>query len=154
MEYREALGQVLREIRVAAGLRREDCSAAVSREYLASVERGQRSISIEKLHSICDCLGITPSLVLFAAEARLAALSLEDYRTRQDHQIRAHVDAERLRNTADTKVHEGVRGKRAEITRKSIQALKAEGSTKTEVARRLGVGLSTVDRYWLKADKE
>ena len=152
MEYREALGQVVREIRVAAGLRREDCSAAVSREYLASVERGQRSISIQKLHSLCDCLGITPSLVLFAAEARLANLGLAEYRARQDHQIRAHIDAERLRNTADTKAHEGVRGKRAESTRKSIRDLQAGGYTKTEVVRKLGVGRSTVDRHWIKAD--
>ncbi|MCF4985162.1 helix-turn-helix domain-containing protein [Pseudomonas syringae pv. syringae] len=152
MDYREALGQVLREIRVAAGLRREDCSAAVSREYLASVERGQRSVSIEKLHSLCECLGITPSLVLFAAEARLANSGLVEYRARQDQQIRAHMDAQRLRSTADTTAHEGVRGKRAELTRKSIQDLQAEGYTKTEVVRKLGVGRSTVDRNWMKAD--
>lgn len=56
MEYLQALGHVLREIRVDAGLRREDCLRALSREYLASVERGSQAISIAKLRALCECL--------------------------------------------------------------------------------------------------
>ncbi|RJX82159.1 helix-turn-helix domain-containing protein [Pseudomonas sp. LS-2] len=152
MEYREALGQVLREIRVATGYRREDCSTALSREYLASVERGQRSITIEKLTALCDFLDIAPSLVLFATEARLVQLGLAEYQAKLDHQVKEHIEDGKLRSSPDANAYRGVRGTRAESTRKSIQALKAEGLTKAEVVRRLGVGRSTVNRYWIAAE--
>jgi len=45
MEYLEALGQVLREIRVAAGLSREGCSHVMDRDHLSKFEQGQQSIS-------------------------------------------------------------------------------------------------------------
>lgn len=148
MEYLEALGQVLREIRVDAGLRREDCLRALSREYLASVERGRQAISIEKLRSLCECLGVTPSVVLFAAEARLAALKLEEYQVSQERLIMEYVATKKLRNEAGAAATQGVRGRQAEMNRKAVQSLKLEGLTKIEVARKLGIGTTTVDRHW------
>lgn len=148
MEYQEAVGHVLREIRVDAGLRREDCLRAVSREYLASVERGRQSISIAKLRSLCECLGVTPSLVLFAAEARLAALKLEEYQASQAQLIMEYVATTKLRNEAGAAATKGVRGRQAEMNRKAVQSLKLEGRTKIEIARKLGIGTTTVDRHW------
>lgn len=148
MEYLEALGQVLREIRVDAGLRREDCLRALSREYLASVERGRQAISIAKLRSLCECLGVAPSLVLFAVEARLAALGLEDYQATQEHMIKAYIATKKLRNEDGAKANLGVRGRQAERNRRAVQSLKLEGLTKIEVARKLGIGTTTVDRHW------
>jgi transcriptional regulator with XRE-family HTH domain len=153
MEYLVALGQTLREIRVAVGLRREDCSRALSREYLASVERGRQSISIVKFRCLCECLGITPSLVLFTVEARLAAVSLEEYQANQERQLMDFTKAGKLSSEVDTTARQGVRGKRAEITRKAVQALQLEGITKTDIARKLGVGSTTVDRHWNKTKK-
>ncbi|WP_339493421.1 helix-turn-helix domain-containing protein [Pseudomonas sp. EA_35y_Pfl1_P108] len=148
MEYLEALGQVLREIRVDAGLRREDCLRALSREYLASVERGRQAISVAKLMSLCECLGVTPSLVLFAAEARMAALQLEEYQESQERLIMDYVATKKLRNQAGAAATQGVRGRKAEMNRKAVQSLKLEGLTKIEVARKLGIGTTTVDRHW------
>ncbi|TCD19606.1 helix-turn-helix domain-containing protein [Pseudomonas sp. IC_126] len=151
MEYLEALGHTLREIRVDAGLRREDCSRALSREYLASVERGHQSISIVKLASLCECLGVTPSLVLLTVEARLAALRLEEYQATQEILLKEYVRVGRLRSEAGTRANQGVRGRRAEQNRRAIQSLQSEGLTKAEIARRLGLGTTTVDRHWRKA---
>jgi transcriptional regulator with XRE-family HTH domain len=150
MEYLEALGHTLREIRVDAGLRREDCSRALSREYLANVERGHQSISIVKLTSLCECLGITPSLVLLTVEARLAALRLEEYQATQEILLNEYVRAGRLRSEAGTRANQGVRGRRAEQNRLAIQSLQSEGLTKAEIARRLGLGTTTIDRHWRK----
>jgi transcriptional regulator with XRE-family HTH domain len=154
MEYLEAVGHVLREIRVDAGLRREDCLRAMSREYLASVERGRQAISISKLRSLCECLGVAPSLVLFAAEAHLASLELEEYHTSQERQIKEYVATKKIRNEAGTTANQGVRGRQAEKNRKAVQALQFEGLTKVEVARRLGIGSTTVDRHWHIAKDE
>lgn len=149
MEYLEALGQVLKEIRVTAGLSREDCSQALSREYLASVEQGRQTISIGKLRSLCECLDIAPSLVLFAAEAREASLKLEEYKANQERQLSAHLKAGSLRDEAEPGSSQGLRSKRAETTRKAVQLLQAEGLTKIQIARSLSIGTTTVDRYWV-----
>lgn len=151
MEYLEAVGHVLREIRVDAGLRREDCLRAMSREYLASVERGRQAISISKLRSLCECLGVTPSLVLFAAEARLAALELEEYQANQARLIHDYIAVKKLSNEAGATATLGVRGRQAEKNRKAVQSLKLAGLTKIEVARKLGIGTTTVDRHWRSA---
>ena len=148
MDYLEALGQVLREIRVDAGLRREDCLRALSREYLAAVERGRQSISIAKLRSLCECLGVTPSLVLFAAEARLAALKLEEYQATQERMINEYIASKTLRNEDGAAATHGIRGRQAEKTRKAVQSLELEGLTKIEIARKLSIGTTTVDRHW------
>lgn len=150
MEYLEALGHTLREIRVDAGLRREDCAQALSREYLASVERGHQSISIVKLSALCKCLNVTPSLVLLTVEARLAALKLEEYQALQVNLLSEYVRVGKLRSFASTDATQGVRGRRAEANRLAIQSSQSEGLTKTETARRLGLGLTTIDRYWRK----
>jgi transcriptional regulator with XRE-family HTH domain len=150
MEYLEALGQTLREIRVDAGLKREDCSRALSREYLASVERGRQSISIAKFRSLCECLGVTPSIVLFTVEARLASLSLGEYQARQASELDEYLRAGKLRSEFGSRAIQGVRGKRAENNRNAIQKLQAEGISKIEISRKLGVGKTTVDRHWRK----
>lgn len=153
MEYLEALGHTLREIRVDAGLRREDCSQALSREYLASVERGHQSISIVKLSLLCECLGVPPSLVLLTVEARLAALKLEDQQANQESQLKQYLQIGRLRSEAGTSASQGVRGKRAEKNRLAIRSLQSDGLTKAETARKLGLGTTTVDRYWRKSNE-
>ncbi|MBM0141471.1 helix-turn-helix domain-containing protein [Pseudomonas cannabina] len=152
MDYLQTLGQTLREIRVDAGLRREDCSGALSREYLANVERGRQSISIAKLVSLCECLGIPPSLVLTTVEARLAMMKLEQYQASLEPQVSEYLRAGRLRSEASNGGAQGVRGKRAENNRRAVQSLQSEGRTKTEIARELGIGTTTVDRHWRKAD--
>lgn len=151
MEYQEAVGHILREIRVDAGLRREDCLRAMSREYLASVERGRQAISIAKLKSLCECLGVAPSIVLFAAEAHMASLELEAYQASQERQINEYVATKKLRNETGAAASHGVRGRQAEKTRKAVQSLQFEGLTKSEVARKLGIGTTTVDRHWHSA---
>lgn len=153
MGYLKELGHTLREIRVDAGLRREDCSQALSREYLASVERGHQSISIVKLTSLCECLGVPPSLVLLTVEARLAALKLEDYQANQQSQLHQYLDVGRLRSEPGPGATQGVRGKRAGENRLAVRSLQSQGLTKAETARKLGLGTTTVDRHWAKLDE-
>lgn len=154
MDYLQTLGQTLREIRVDAGLRREDCSRALSREYLASVERGRQSISTAKLASLCECLDIPPSLVLITVEARMAALKLEAYQASQERLVNEFLRAGKLRSESGNGGTQGVRGKRAEDNRRLVQSLQSEGLTKAAIARKLGIGATTVDRHWRKANDD
>jgi DNA-directed RNA polymerase specialized sigma24 family protein len=89
-----------------------------------------------------------PSLVLFAAEARLAALKLEEYQATQERMINDYIANKTLRNEDGAAATHGVRGRHAEKTRKAVQSLKLGGLTKIEIARKLGIGTTTVDRHW------
>jgi DNA-binding NarL/FixJ family response regulator len=93
-------------------------------------------------------LEVTPSLVLFAAEARLAALKLEEYQATQERMINDYIANKTLRNEDGAAATNGVRGRQAEKTRKAVQSLKLAGLTKIEVARKLGISTTTIDRHW------
>lgn len=150
MEYLETLGQVLRETRVAAGLSREDCSQVLNRDHLAKVEQGRQAISVVKLKGLCDCLGVSHSLVLVVVESRLAEIELKTYRTFQNEEFDRHLADGMLSNDVNFAARQGVRGKRAKDNRKAVETLQAQSFTKMEVVRKLNLSRSTVDRYWLK----
>lgn len=150
MDYLTVLGQVLREVRVAAGLSREACAQILNRDHLAKVEQGRQAISVLKLSSLCEWLGISHSLVLTAVEARLVGIELNSYRLQQEREFVQLIQVGLLSSTTNPRAIRGVRGKRADENRSAIQALQAEGLTKMEVVRRLGISRATVDRYWLK----
>ncbi|MEX5542718.1 helix-turn-helix domain-containing protein [Pseudomonas poae] len=151
MDYLEALGQVLREVRVAVGLNREGCAQVLNRDNLAKVEQGRQAISLLKLNSLCECLGISQSLVLTAVEARLADIDLKAYRCRQEDDFNRMVNDGVLSRSINHDAIRGARGKRADENRSAIQALQAEGLAKMEVVRRLGLSRATIDRHWLKS---
>ena len=150
MDYLEALGQILREVRVAAGLSRESCAQVLNRDHLAKVEQGRQAISVLKFNSLCEYLGISQSLVLTAVEARLVGIELKAYRCQQEADFSRLVEGGVLSDVVKPEAIRGVRGKRADDNRLAIQALQAEGLPKMEVVRRLGLSRATVDRYWVK----
>jgi transcriptional regulator with XRE-family HTH domain len=151
MEYLETLGQVLREIRVAAGLSREDCSQVLNRDHLAKVEQGRQAITVLKLKGLCECLGVPQSLVLVVVESRLAEVELLSYRKSQDEEFNRHLTEGKLSNDVNLAARQGVRGKRAQDNSKAVQALQVQGYTKAEIIRELSLSRSTIDRYWLKS---
>ncbi|TRO38239.1 helix-turn-helix domain-containing protein [Pseudomonas putida] len=150
MGYLETLGQVLREIRVTAGLSRESCAQVLNRDHLAKIEQGRLAISVLKLKALCEYLNVSQSLVLTTVEARLVGADLETYRNQQTVEFKQQILTGMLKSEIDPDSFRGVRGKRAEHSRAAIQALQAEGLAKMEIARKLGVSRATVDRYWLK----
>lgn len=150
MKYLETLGQVLREIRVAAGLSREDCSQVLNRDHLAKVEQGRQAISVLKFKGLCDYLGVSQSVVLVVVESRLADIELKAYRAFQDEEFKRQLTAGILSTGVNIAARQGVRGKRALDNSRAVQTLQAQSYTKVEVVRKLNLSRSTVDRYWLK----
>lgn len=150
MGFQPTLGQVLRELRVEAGLTREACAEVLSRPHLAKVEQGQQAITAIKLHSLCELLGVPTSQVLLAVEARLRGIDLKAYKASWDVQVESLIGAGRLRSSPQESAARGVRGKRADETMEAVRKLQAEGLAKMVVVRQLGVSRSTVDKYWLK----
>ena len=150
MEFQPTLGQVLRELRVAAGLTREACAEVLSRTQLAKVEQGQQAITAIKLHSLCELVGVPTSQVFLAVEARLLGVDLDDYKASWDIQADHLIDSGGLGSSPQESAVRGVRGTRADETMEAVRKLQAEGLAKMMVVRQLGVSRSTVDKYWLK----
>lgn len=61
MDVKEKIGQRIRELREAQGMSQKDLSYAadLDRSYIASVENGQRNISIVNIEKVAIALGVT-----------------------------------------------------------------------------------------------
>jgi len=58
MEFRHAFAKALRTARKANGLTQEDFSVVSSRTYLSTLERGQKSPTLDKVHELAQTMGI------------------------------------------------------------------------------------------------
>lgn len=150
MDYLQTLGQILREIRVAQGLSREDCSVVLNRDHLAKIEQGRLALTVLKLKSLSELFGVSQSLILLTVEARLSGQTVEEYLVSSELRLREHLATGELSSEVCPDALRGVRGKRAAEARKAVQQSQANGMTKSAIVRKLGVSRSTVDRYWKK----
>jgi transcriptional regulator with XRE-family HTH domain len=80
MLYRIALGEVLKEERLARNLRLRDASARgyIALGYLSEVERGQKEISSEPLENLARGLGIEPYEIIFKTAMKMAGVEIPD----------------------------------------------------------------------------
>lgn len=151
MSYEKMLGEVLRAVRLQAGLTRGACGEALSIPNLRKVENGQAVIKIGTLVALCEVLGVAPSHVLLVVDARRAGLDIEDQILASNKRLRALLSAGRFEPVFQEDAVRGIRGRKADTTRDGVCRLQAEGLHKEEIARRLGVTLRTVQRYWIKS---
>jgi len=80
MDFREALGEVMREQRLAQGLTLRTVSAngCVALGYLSEIERGHKEASSEVMLAVATALGLTVSELVFKTALRLAGLDVPD----------------------------------------------------------------------------
>lgn len=80
MLFRDALGEVLREERLAKGmtLRQASVKGCMALGYLSEVERGQKELSSEPLRSLANGLGIPVHELIFKTGLRMAGLDVPD----------------------------------------------------------------------------
>lgn len=152
MPYKKVLGRVLRDIRLQAGITRSECVEILTISNLSQVENGLAAIRIETLVGLCEVLGVALADVLLVVEARLSGLRVEEQIAVSSERIWALLATGRLEPVAEEYVSRGVKGQRADSTRESVVRLQREGLGKEEIARKLGVGRTTVYRYWCKEE--
>ncbi|WP_036993691.1 helix-turn-helix domain-containing protein [Metapseudomonas furukawaii] len=150
MGYEKALGEVIRDLRLQAGLTHDACAEVITRSHLRQVEKGLSVLKIDMLMALCSLLGVTPSQLLLVVEARLANHSVEEHLTESIKRLHSLIDAGRFDRVAPEDAARGIRGRKADETRDETRRLQAEGFKKPEIARRLGVTVRTIDRYWTK----
>ncbi|OWJ98256.1 hypothetical protein B6S59_01385 [Pseudomonas sp. A46] len=150
MSYEQVLGEVIRDVRLQAGLTHLACAEVINGGHLRLVEKGRKAIKIDTLVALCGVLGVAPSQLLLVVEARLSNRSVEEQLAASTRQLRSLIDAGRFEHVAPEDAIRGIRGRKADETRDETRNLQAAGFTKQEVARRLGVTVRTIDRYWTK----
>lgn len=64
MEFNEAFGQALRQIRLQKRLSQEDFSDISGRTYLSNLERGKQSPTLEKINQLASVLGVHPAVLV------------------------------------------------------------------------------------------
>lgn len=70
MTIRKAFGKALRMVRLNRGLTQEDFGIVSSRTYVSSLERGQKSPTVDKLVDLAEVLAIHPVALLALAYAQ------------------------------------------------------------------------------------
>lgn len=73
MLFKDALGEILRELRTEQGMKLRVLSSksSVALGYLSEIERGHKEVSSELLDSICDALGVATYQVIIEAGYRM-----------------------------------------------------------------------------------
>ena len=64
MDTKITFGTALKKVRKAKGLTQEDFGDVSSRTYLSTLERGMKSITLEKLNDLAHVLGVHPLTLL------------------------------------------------------------------------------------------
>ncbi|MEW9046723.1 MAG: helix-turn-helix domain-containing protein [Stutzerimonas stutzeri] len=152
MGFEKVLGQVLRDVRLQAGLSRTECAERIHKANLSRIENGQTLPRIDTLAALCELMGLALADLLLIVEARQSGHSLEEQIALSNKRLGVLLSAGRLEPVAPDDAARGVRGQKADSTRAAVIALQAEGLSKEEIARKLGAGLRTVHRYWIKAE--
>lgn len=70
MDTKIAFGLALKKVRKAKGLTQEDFGDVSSRTYLSTLERGMKSITLEKLNDLAGVLGVHPLSLLLLTFAK------------------------------------------------------------------------------------
>lgn len=64
MEFNQAFGRALRQIRLQKKLSQEDFSDISGRTYLSNLERGKQSPTLEKINQLASVLGVHPRVLV------------------------------------------------------------------------------------------
>lgn len=77
-QARSALGVVIRQQRIKLGHSQESLGeiAELHRNYIGSIERGERNVSLDNLVRIASALGLPLSTLIALAEAHIATSNM------------------------------------------------------------------------------
>lgn len=150
MSYEKVLGEVLRDVRLRQEISHEDLMGVINSSHLREVEKGLSVIKLDTLGALCAMLGVTPSQLLLAVEARLAGQPLKLRLATHAKMFRKHLAAGIFEPIPEVEASRGVRGLRANFVRDEALRLQELGLSNAQIAKELDVTIRTVQRYCAK----
>lgn len=153
---KDEIAAVLRTLRNRQGARYQDLSDVSGQANLSRLEQGKNQITFAKLARLADALEFDILALTALAVSLERKSSPLDALTQAHTQIEAFIaqgglDTLRKHFDGDEGLVLRGRGKPSDPNRiAKVLELKAQGLSKSEVSRELGIPESTVRRYWLK----
>jgi transcriptional regulator with XRE-family HTH domain len=147
MHLRQAYAATLRLIRAHKGLHQSDFAPALDASHISRLESSRNGVTLESSESVAQTLKVHPLSLLVMAYAVKEEMTPADalQMVREELTALSTLDVE-LAEQVQAPVHHQTA--KSAKTRQSVQKLKSQGMRKAEVARELGISISTVDRHW------
>lgn len=144
---RTAFAHALRLMRRHHSVHQADFEGGVSQSHVSRLEKGESSVTLEKLEEISAQLGMHPlslAALAWSGSQQIAPAQLLE-------RVRAELEsvggfAQPLILDSQPAVHPRIID--AEKVHDEVQRLKALGHTKAEVSRIMGIAKSTAARHW------
>lgn len=153
MVMRESLAAVLRLVRSARGLSKEDLQGQVDPKHLYKLENAKTGVTLDMLNTISSALNVDPLALLVAASCFDRSLPPDDVLKRLGVEVRNLSDLGVVKGLsgqfADGKLVPNKAGKR--LPPEKIEAVlrcRKQGMTQKEASEMLGISTSTVNRIW------
>ncbi|WP_027922582.1 helix-turn-helix domain-containing protein [Pseudomonas sp. URMO17WK12:I12] len=151
MSVRTAFAVALKLLRTKRGLTQHELSKKVTQSHVSRIENEMTSPSLEAIIELARVLELSPvalmALVCSAQDAlsagdvlKIAEKDLQDMALLQDSIPLEIEETPHPRITAAAKMRE------------EVQALKEQGFSQAEIARKLGMAKTTVQRHWHRSD--
>lgn len=144
---RKAFASTLRFMRNHSAVLQSDFDGGISQSHVSRLERGESSVTLERLEEIADQLKVHPLSLLALAWGANENVPPADLLERVRRELES-VDGLRQPIVIDDQPVTHPRIIEAGKLRDEVQRLKSLGHTKAEISRLLGVAKSTAARHW------
>ncbi|MFL1526306.1 helix-turn-helix domain-containing protein [Pseudomonas sp. O230] len=155
MIMRESLAAVLRLVRSARGLSKEDLQEQIDPKHLYNLENAKTGITLDMLNTTSSALSVDPLALLVVASCFDKKLSLDDALERLRIEIKSLIDLGVVKGLPEQFVDGSLvpskAGQRSSLEKiEAVLRCRAQGMTQKEASAVLGVPTSTVNRIWRK----
>ncbi|MDD1963878.1 helix-turn-helix transcriptional regulator [Pseudomonas putida] len=144
---RTAFAHALRLLRRHHSVHQADFEGGVSQSHISRLEKGETSVTLEKLEEIAAQLGVHPLSLAALAWGGSQQIAPAELLERVRAELES-VDGMTQPISLDDQPAVHPRIVQAEKVRDEVQRLKALGHSKAEVSRLMGIAKSTTARHW------
>ncbi|VVO01230.1 helix-turn-helix domain-containing protein [Pseudomonas fluorescens] len=147
MSVRTAFAVALKLLRTKRGLTQHELSQKVDQSHVSRIENEKTSPSLEAIIELARVLELSPvalmALVCGAQDKLIAGdvLKIAEKDLRSLALLKVSIPLE-IQETSHPRVATAAQA------REEVQTLKAEGFSQAEIARKLGMAKTTVQRHW------
>ncbi|OXR38662.1 transcriptional regulator [Pseudomonas jessenii] len=151
MSVRIAFAAALKLLRTKRGLTQVELSKNLTQSHVSQIENEKTSPSLEAIIELARVLGLSPVALMALVCAAQDEVSAGDVLKIAEKDLQ---DIALLQASIPLEIEETPhpRVTAAAKMRSEVQALKEQGLSQAEIARKLGMAKTTVQRHWHRSD--
>ena len=151
MSVRTAFAVALKFLRAKRDLTQQDLSKKVDQSHVSRIENEKTSPSLDAIIELADALEISPVALMALVCGAQDELSAGDVLKIAEKDLKSLA---LLKVSIPLEIEETPhpRVTAAAQARETVQALKEQGFSRAEVARKLGMAKTTVQRHWNRSE--